>query len=121
MFGKKIAKPVDERLFRANHYDVNVFAHTKMNDGVAVAPVEVNAGPELRKARIAWSDVEVRKQGTLGNAPRKSGFPSARAKNEYVHAAKVGGAAAIPKALLLREYGRPGNGPNPPNFAQLSV
>jgi len=68
-----------------------------VNNGVAIAPVQVDAGSQCCHAGIARSDKKIGKQRTLANAPGKGRLPTTRAKDEYVHKAKVGLGPRIPK------------------------
>jgi hypothetical protein len=61
MFRKKVAQPKNKGFLGAHKNDVNILADAKVNNGVAIAPVQVDAGSQCCHAGIARSDKKIGK------------------------------------------------------------
>ena len=76
MFGKKVAQPKNQGFLGAHKDNVNILADAEVNNGVAIAPVQVDAGSQCCHAGIAGSDKKIGQQRTLADAPSKGRLPT---------------------------------------------
>ena len=61
MFRKKVAQPKNKGFLRPHKDNVNIFSDAEVNNGVAIAPVQVDAGSQCCHAGIARSDKKIGK------------------------------------------------------------
>ena len=76
VFGKKVAEPKNKGFLGADQYNVNILSDAEVNNGVAIALIQVNAGSQCCHAGIAGSDKKIGEQRTLTNAPGKGRLPT---------------------------------------------